>query len=158
MKRRSNKKKVLEFFVNTKYGKIKTNEDLGNYETYKFILLLQKNATFEDLEESIDSEDGIKDIIELIVIKIRGFMQKQENKEFSRPHKITPSIFNSYEKIYRALFEMITRARGLNNFAPSRQDYFENRRFAAKKEMQQRRNVSKKELFKLRNVETLSGQ
>ena len=53
---------------------------------------------------------------------------------------------------------MITRARGLNNLAPSRQDYFENRRFAAKKEMQQRRNVSKKELFKLRNVETLSGQ
>ena len=105
MKRRSNKKKVLEFFVNTKDGKIKTNEDLGNYETYKFILLLQKNATFEDLEESMDSEDGIKDIIELIVTKIRGFMQKQENKEFSRPHKITPSIFNSYEKIYRTLFE-----------------------------------------------------
>ena len=54
--------------------------------------------------------------------------------------------------------KMITRARGLNNLAPSRQDYFENRRFAAKKEMQQRRNVSKKVLFKLRNVETLSGQ
>ena len=68
-------------------------------------MLLQKNATFEDLEESMDSEDGIKDIIELIVTKIRGFIQNQENKELSRPLKIALSIFNSFEKIYCTLNE-----------------------------------------------------
>ena len=68
-------------------------------------MLLQKVATFEEPEENMDSEDGIKDIIELIVTKIRGFIQNQENKELSRPLKITLSIFNSFEKIYCTLNE-----------------------------------------------------
>ena len=53
----------------------------------------------------MDSEDGVKDIIELIVTKIRGFIQNQENKELSRPLKIALSIFNSFEKIYCTLNE-----------------------------------------------------
>ena len=68
-------------------------------------MLVQKVATFEDPEENMDSEDGIKDIIELIVTKIRGFIQNQENKELSRPLKIALSIFNSFEKIYCTLNE-----------------------------------------------------
>ena len=40
-----------------------------------------KVATFEKAEENMDSEDGIQNIIELIFIKIRGFIQNQENKE-----------------------------------------------------------------------------
>ena len=68
-------------------------------------MLLQKVATFEEPEENMDSEDGIKDIIELIVTKIRGFIQNQENKELSRPLKIALSIFNSFEKIYCTLNE-----------------------------------------------------
>ena len=66
---------------------------------------LQKVATFEEPDENMDSEDGIKDIIELIVTKIRGFIQNQENKELSRPLKIALSIFNSFEKIYCTLNE-----------------------------------------------------
>ena len=46
-------------------------------------MLLQKAATFEEPNKTMDSEDGIKDIIELIVTKIRGFIQNQENKELS---------------------------------------------------------------------------
>ena len=68
-------------------------------------MLLQKVATFEEPDENMDSEDGIKDIIELIVTKIRGFIQNQENKELSRPLKIALSIFNSFEKIYCTLNE-----------------------------------------------------
>ena len=68
-------------------------------------MLLQKVATFEEPVENMDSEDGIKDIIELIVTKIRGFIQNQENKELSRPLKIALSIFNSFEKIYCTLNE-----------------------------------------------------
>ena len=68
-------------------------------------MLLQKVATFEEPDENMDSEDGIKDIIELIVTKIKGFIQNQENKELSRPLKIALSIFNSFEKIYCTLNE-----------------------------------------------------
>ena len=68
-------------------------------------MLLQKVATFEEPDENMDSEDGIKDIIELIVTKIRGFIQNQENKELSRPLKIALSIFNSFENIYCTLNE-----------------------------------------------------
>ena len=68
-------------------------------------MLLQKVATFEEPEENMDSEDGIKDIVEPIVTKIRGFIQNQENKELSRPLKIALSIFNSFEKIYCTLNE-----------------------------------------------------
>ena len=55
------RKTILEFFVNTKDGNIKTNKDLASFEAYKFILLLQKVATFEQPEENMDSEDRIKD-------------------------------------------------------------------------------------------------
>ena len=64
-----------------------------------------KVATFEKAEENMDSEDGIQNIIELIFIKIRGFIQNQENKELWGLLKIVLSIFNSFEKIYCTLFE-----------------------------------------------------
>ena len=68
-------------------------------------MLVQKVATFEDPEENMDSEYGIKDIIELIVTRIRGFIQNQENKKLSRPLRIALSILNLYEKIYRTQFK-----------------------------------------------------
>ena len=83
---------------------MKTNEDLANYEAYKFILLLQKVATFEEPVENMDSEDGIKDIIELIVTKIRDFIQNPGNRKLSKPPKFALSIFNSFEKLYCTLF------------------------------------------------------
>ena len=69
------------------------------------ILLLQIIATFEEPEESMDFEDGIKDIAGLIVTKIRDFIQNPGNGELSKPLKIALSIFNSFEKLCRTLFQ-----------------------------------------------------
>ena len=69
------------------------------------MLLLQKVAAFEEPEENMDSEDGIKDVIGLIVTKVRDFIQNPGNRELSKPLKIALSIFNSFEKLYRTLFQ-----------------------------------------------------
>ena len=69
----------------------------------------------------------------------------------SKPLKIALSVFNSFEKLYCTLFHKKKMARtrgGLNNLARLRRDYFENRRFAAQKEIQQRRNAR----FKIKKV------
>ena len=68
-------------------------------------MLLQKVAAFEKPEENMDSEDGIKDVIRLIDTKVRDFIQNPGNRESSKPLKIALSIFNSFEKLYRTLFQ-----------------------------------------------------
>ena len=73
---------LLEYFI--KDSNIKTNEDLANYKPEKFIYLFQKAFATkynENNEENLDSEDGIKDIAELIVIKMRNFIQDESIKE-----------------------------------------------------------------------------
>ena len=83
---------------------MKTNEDLANYEADKLILLLQKIATFEKLVENMDSEDGIKDILGLIVTKIRDFIRNPGNRKLSKPPKFASSIFSSSEKLHCTQF------------------------------------------------------
>ena len=110
------RKKNLEFFVNTKDGNIKTNEDLANCEAHKFILLLQKVATFEELEENMDSEDGIKDIIGLIVTKIRDFIQNPGNGELSKPLKIAFGIFKACVHYCLSNFYFFTKWKPFKNY------------------------------------------
>ena len=64
-------------------------------------MLFQKVATFEEPEENIDSEDGIKDII------FCHQYQRSDTKprELSKPLKMALSIFNSFEKLYHSLFQ-----------------------------------------------------
>ena len=128
------RKKILEFFVNTKDGHIKTNADLANYEAHKFILLLQKVATFEEPEENIDSEDGIKDMI----------FCHQNQRSDTKPRELSKSLkmaliylthLKNYIIHYFKKKKMAKTKGGLNILARPRRDYFENRRFAVQKEI-----------------------
>ena len=98
---------MLEHFIN-KDSHIKTNEGLANYEVEKFIYLSQKAFAAEyneNNEENLGSENGIKDIVELVLVKIRNFIQDESNKERSGPLKIAFKFLKSIDKLYHALFK-----------------------------------------------------
>ena len=65
---------------------IKSSKDPANHEAEKLIYLFQKAfaAEYNDNDkENLDLEDGIWDIVELIVLKIRNLIQDKSNKERS---------------------------------------------------------------------------
>ena len=59
--------------------------------------MFQRVTDFHDNEENIDSEDGVKDILELIVTKIRIFIKNEVNKEHPKPLEVALSILKSLD-------------------------------------------------------------
>ena len=54
--------------------------------------MFPKVSDFHDNEDDIVCEDGVKDILELIVTKIKVFIQNEENKGHPKRHKVALSI------------------------------------------------------------------
>ena len=140
------RKKLLVHFIN-KNSNIKTNEDWANYEAEKFIYLFQKAFAAEyneSNEENLDSEGEIKDVVDLIVFKIRKLIQDESNKERSGPPEIAFEFLKSIDKLYHALFKKMARVRGGLNNLVVRRDLFQNRRFPAQKEIQRKKTADLK--------------
>ena len=110
-------------------------------------MLLQKVATFEEPEENMDSEDRISDIIELIATKILKVLYKTKRiRSYQDRWKLHLTHLKKYIAHY--LKKMARTRDGLNNLARPKWYYFEKRRFATQKEIQQRRNGC----FKIKKV------
>ena len=110
-------------------------------------MLLQKVATFEEPEENMDSEDRISDIIELIATKILKVLYKTTRiRSYQDRWKLHLTHLKKYIAHY--LKKMARTRDGLNNLARPKWYYFEKRRFATQKEIQQRRNGR----FKIKKV------